>query len=390
MRNNQIAALYIAVTIIGFASPPAAAGDGQFEINQACAVNSGCFPGDTPGFPVTISFSGSFLLTGNLDLSALSPDLTAVEVSAPAVTVDLGGFQIVGPGGCTGSGSSISCPLGGLGRGVRAVDPAAIAFTLRNGVVRNMTGFGVSTAGSAARIENVTAIGNNIGIIVREDSLVSHCLAIRNGQDGISADMASIIESSVAEGNGGAGFDLENAAGMVTRSVARGNVRGFELAPGAEFGHDNVSSGNDNPDDCGGGICTELRRFYLKHFTDLASGSGALTVCAAGFHMASLFELWDLTVLRYDPVLGQTNPDSGLGPPSSNSGWVRTGFSSTGDSTPGFGNCLGWSTGDPTKFGSRARLPTTWDTAPSTRVVPWLVDADNCSNSSYVWCVEDD
>ena len=156
MRNNQIAALYIAVTIIGFASPPAAAGDGQFEINQACAVNSGCFPGDTPGFPVTISFSGSFLLTGNLDLSALSPDLTAVEVSAPAVTVDLGGFQIVGPGGCTGSGSSISCPLGGLGRGVRAVDPAAIAFTLRNGVVRNMTGFGVSTAESVRAAEAAT------------------------------------------------------------------------------------------------------------------------------------------------------------------------------------------------------------------------------------------
>jgi hypothetical protein len=47
------------------------ASDGQLEINQACAVNTGCFPGDDPGFPVTITQPGSYRLTGNLDLSAV-------------------------------------------------------------------------------------------------------------------------------------------------------------------------------------------------------------------------------------------------------------------------------------------------------------------------------
>ena len=33
---------------------PALASDGVLEINQTCAVQTGCFTGDTAGFPVTI------------------------------------------------------------------------------------------------------------------------------------------------------------------------------------------------------------------------------------------------------------------------------------------------------------------------------------------------
>ncbi len=40
-------------------SGPAHAVDGVLEINQACAVNAGCFAGDTAGFPVTITGAGS-------------------------------------------------------------------------------------------------------------------------------------------------------------------------------------------------------------------------------------------------------------------------------------------------------------------------------------------
>ena len=45
---------------------PALASDGVLEINQTCAVQTGCFPGDTAGFPVKITASGSYRLTGNL------------------------------------------------------------------------------------------------------------------------------------------------------------------------------------------------------------------------------------------------------------------------------------------------------------------------------------
>jgi len=104
---HQYSRLLVAVVFLGSAAPLPAS-DGQLEINRACAVNTGCFTGDSAGYQVTITQPGSYRLTGDLDLSALSPDLQAVEVGAPAVTLDLGGFQIIGPTTCTGTGISIS------------------------------------------------------------------------------------------------------------------------------------------------------------------------------------------------------------------------------------------------------------------------------------------
>jgi hypothetical protein len=57
------------------------AGDGVLEINRACAVNTGCFSGDGPGFPVTIDGTAgkSYRLTGDLDLTALA-ETTAISI----------------------------------------------------------------------------------------------------------------------------------------------------------------------------------------------------------------------------------------------------------------------------------------------------------------------
>ena len=42
------------------------AGDGRIEIHQSC-VATGCLPGDTAGFPVTLT-PGSYVLTSNLSV----------------------------------------------------------------------------------------------------------------------------------------------------------------------------------------------------------------------------------------------------------------------------------------------------------------------------------
>ena len=47
----------IALLLVALAGP-AFAVDGVAEINQTCAVNTGCFAGDFAGFPVTISSAG--------------------------------------------------------------------------------------------------------------------------------------------------------------------------------------------------------------------------------------------------------------------------------------------------------------------------------------------
>jgi hypothetical protein len=49
-----------------FISASVTAADGRYEINQTCAEQTGCFPGDSPGFPITIEGSGSYIFTGSL------------------------------------------------------------------------------------------------------------------------------------------------------------------------------------------------------------------------------------------------------------------------------------------------------------------------------------
>lgn len=65
------------------------------------------------------------------------------------------------------------------------------------------------------------------------------------------------------------------------------------------------------------------RRFYVTQ--DAFRGEHALNACTAGFHMASLWEIFDVTTLKYDTQLGRTLPDSGEGPPAGQRGWIRTG-----------------------------------------------------------------
>ncbi len=61
------------VLLLTFATPTLAV-DGVLEINQTCAVHTGCLSGDTPGFPVTISGAPgiSFRLTSSLAVNDVS------------------------------------------------------------------------------------------------------------------------------------------------------------------------------------------------------------------------------------------------------------------------------------------------------------------------------
>ena len=74
------------------------------------------------------------------------------------------------------------------------------------------------------------------------------------------------------------------------------------------------------------------REFYLTKTS--FDGAHALTACASGFHMASLWEIFNVSVLEYDTSLGFTSADSGFGPPTVQNGWIRTGYISLAASMP--------------------------------------------------------
>jgi hypothetical protein len=128
------------------------------------------------------------------------------------------------------------------------------------------------------------------------------------------------------------------------------------------------------------------RHFYLTNSS--FTPDHALTACATGYHMASLWEILDVTNLTYDyrHPAAETKADSGQGPPSNWYGWVRTGFDSSGSSTTGQGNCLTWSSASGTNNGVAVRLSNDWETAPGDIFV-WDATSFSCGMGGPVWCV---
>lgn len=128
------------------------------------------------------------------------------------------------------------------------------------------------------------------------------------------------------------------------------------------------------------------RAYYLS--TVEADGAGAPSACAAGFHMASLWEIHDTTVLRYATALGTVTADSGSGPPNDEFGWIRTGNRARAGG-PGEANCEAYVTNGAGFEGSQVQLTEEWESPASGRVSPWDVSTLRCDLPSRVWCVQD-
>jgi hypothetical protein len=225
------ACVLITASLLLALATPALASDGVLEINQTCAVETGCFAGDAPGFPVTIFAAGSYRLTSNLTMP--DSDTGGIELYSSDVSIDLNGFEIAGVVTC--SGTPTTCTPGfndasgsGIQGGVIGSDPDRVA--VRNGLIRGMGGAGI-VLGSNSRVSNVVARSNGrTGISVRESSIVESSIAERNGFDGISA-FSSSVSDSVARLNAQEGFDF---SGTVINSTATGNGRnGFRYSRGS-------------------------------------------------------------------------------------------------------------------------------------------------------------
>ncbi len=123
----------------------------------------------------------------------------------------------------------------------------------------------------------------------------------------------------------------------------------------------------------------------------LANGSGALTACATGYHMATLAEIFNTASLRYakeTPGAAQS-ADSGNGPPYGFAGWVRTGTATSNANVVGQGNCSLWTSSLAANFGTTLVLDTSWLGAAPSNISPWNAVTATCSSNRRVWCVQD-
>lgn len=209
------------LAVLLFWTTAAAAADGAIEINQARALAGNVTPGDVAGFPVTISRSGSYVLTSNLDRTAAALTAHAIDIQVDDVTIDLAGFEIRGGAVCTGFPVTV-CTNTGTGIGIAGFNVDGI--TIYNGIVRGMPGNGIRITGEFSRIERVLAVSNGLNGIEIVSGLVIDSIAAANFQDGIVAQGS--IQRSTARINRGAGF--KSFIGQVMNCYATSNG-GFGL-----------------------------------------------------------------------------------------------------------------------------------------------------------------
>lgn len=255
----RCAGLVLVGAVVVTGAVGAAASDGVLEINQACALNGGCFPGDTSGFPVTITSTApgsNFRLTGDLvvPVGPQSGIRINMTTSGEPVEIDLGGFSLLGPNECSGfpvvcsltNASLEGCTLASNGSdGIQV----SVSSSSRQGgiVVRNTVdqtnGIGIASGAGALVVDNQVVDTGSIGISVGAGAVVRGNVVRGAESHGVSADDASLVEGNAVRGNGGAGLVVGNHS-LVRRNTAYSNT-GVGLALGSGTGYsDNVIANN--------------------------------------------------------------------------------------------------------------------------------------------------
>ncbi len=176
------------------------ADNGVYAVNDVCN-GFGCFPGDTSGFPITITNSGSYRLTSNLVSSSTTDNV--IEITADNVTLDLNGFSIIGPRTCTGDNDTLACTNSGMtASGVVANGRKNIV--VKNGITQGFdTGVSLTSSGQRGNtVHHINSSQNEFGITLI-NGVISDSVANRNLNTGFSNGLfgALIIKNSYASGN---------------------------------------------------------------------------------------------------------------------------------------------------------------------------------------------
>lgn len=366
MRTQTRTTFTLGIALV-LAAARAHAGEGVIELNDTCAKGSGCLPGDSPGLPIQIHASGSYRLTSDILGNALAYD-AIVEINAEAVTFDLNGFSIFGPGG---------------GSGTKGAIWGEHRVTVRNGFVRFAANDGVQLGGSS-RVDDLHVHGSGRdGVRIAGEGRVRNVVATSNGGNGITAGAASVLDGCTATANGGSGISLPSGTvrgSTATQNTDKGGDFGakvsfatnlFDANAGGDVAGGHASAGNI----CGDGSCSTggQRRYYMTPSAFRAHE--VLVACSPGFHAATVTELMQTASLAYDVTRGlRSEGGAGRVPPGTSVAWIRNNNETAIDS------CSSWAPlTSGTGVGTAARLVGS----------DFQLTTLGCSTLASVWCVED-
>ncbi len=284
-RRGGYRAALLAFALFMAGSDRAFASDGLVELDQLCAVHSGCMAGDTPGFPITITGAGgrSFILTTNLIVpgggtNAISIDATDVSIDLNEHTIlrsecvgattdcsstAFGAIAIVqtAPAAAAGGATVRDGRILGFGQGLLLGRGAEV----RNVVTRWIRGAGISSRGHGTLLFSNTvdqcfgsllansidpggvAIGNRVsggasfGFAVNQPGIVVvDNVALENGAVGLLASESAVMVDNVAQGNTTYGLTADEGS-VVIRNTAHDNDQGGLFVQGGSLVRGNVA-----------------------------------------------------------------------------------------------------------------------------------------------------
>ena len=186
---------------------PAAAVDGEVLITQAKALAGGVTVGDAPGFPVSISASGSYRLASRLQVPA---NKDGIDVNAVEVTIDLNGFRIDG-GKVAGKGI--------VGR--------QRSLTVRNGSIRAFTVDGIHTLGALMIVQDMRIFENGRHGVNDNGTGYGRIISstiFGNGSLGIECWVSCHVEGNMISGNAEGGVNMNVKAGSNGSGTVLGNT----------------------------------------------------------------------------------------------------------------------------------------------------------------------
>jgi hypothetical protein len=224
IRSYVAAALVAALTL----SPaPAIAIDGEILITHAAALAGNVTPGDTAGYPVTISIPGSFKLASNLLVTSIFA--TGIHVTSTFVTIDLNGFTLA------------------AGRDAfYGITSNQYNGTIRNGFITRFQYDGIRIENSGWTVEDVVVTANRAnGIVVTGNhSRVINSNVSANLGSGIIAGQTALIQSNIVAGNHGIGVVTGNSSLIQGNTVSLNSNIGIYTSLSTVVGNTINSNGS--------------------------------------------------------------------------------------------------------------------------------------------------
>ena len=235
---NRIAFSFLSFALLMAAAPAHAVTNdhGVIVFTQADALAGNVTPGDTPGFPVTLSVPGaSYRLGSSLTVAT---GANGIEVRANDVTIDMAGFT-----------------LAGSGQGRNGITSFNRNLRVANGQVRGFINDGIRTITQFLAVDTMVvtangrfgifaeAIDNNQLDSVSYASIVGSKVTA-NGADGIRCMRHCRVENSIVSANGSNGISFGGSGGLVLGNTVTVNTNYGVYFAGIGGAGNNFLAGN--------------------------------------------------------------------------------------------------------------------------------------------------